>query len=124
MANTPDNHSQTISIRQQNLFLQDTVFPIYCIDIPCRTKLPTFLCNISLQLVLLVIKKGEGYFWPFYFSFLCLTATTAAEAAEAAEATEVPIEAEAEAEVVEAESPMEAAEAEAVAWERHCFRCY
>ena len=47
--------------------------------------------TISIQLVLLVIKKGEGYFRPFYFSFLCLTAATAAEATEA---TEAPIEAE------------------------------
>ena len=84
-----------------------------------------FLCNISLQPVLLVIKKrGRGIFGHSISAFLCLTAaTTAAEAAEAweevameAEAEEVTMEAEAE--VVEAESPMEAAEGESL-----CFGC-
>jgi hypothetical protein len=82
-----------------------------------------FLCNISLQLVLLVIKKrGRGIFGHSISVFLCLTATTtAAEAAEAAEVAmeteaEAPMEAEA---VAKAEAPMEAAEAA----EGLCFGC-
>ena len=83
-----------------------------------------FLCNISLQPVLLVKKKGEGYFWPLYFSFFMSNSShhsrRAAEAWEEvameAEAEEVTMEAEAE--VVEAESPMEAAEGESL-----CFGC-
>ena len=79
---------------------------------------PMFPCNLSLQLVLLVIKKRRrGIFGHSISVFLCLTAaTTAAEAWEAEAAEEVAMEAEAE--VVEAESRMEAAEGESL-----CFGC-
>jgi hypothetical protein len=82
-----------------------------------------FLCNISLQLVLLVIKKGgRGIFGHSILVFLCLTAATTATDAAEAEAWEAEAEVveamEAEAEVVEAEAPMEAAEGESL-----CFGC-